>query len=124
MTGTSDTVTQGEPEAVGALAFSSDGGTLAVGGANGTLRLWDTEGHQLLGTDLPTRGDEIHSLAFAEDGSTVYASSPHVPLLRFPVGPDQVVHTVCARAGGGLTAAQWRTYVPDAPYESVCPTSS
>ncbi|MGQ4383042.1 nSTAND1 domain-containing NTPase [Streptomyces sp. SAS_270] len=124
LTGTSDTVTRGEPEAVGALAFSSDGGTLAVGGANGTLRLWDTQGHQLLGTDLPTPGDEIHSLAFAEDGSTVYASSPHVPLLRFPVGPDQVVDTVCARAGGGLTAAQWRTYVPDAPYESVCSTSS
>ncbi|MFD5945647.1 hypothetical protein ACFWAZ_05595 [Streptomyces collinus] len=124
LTGTSDTVTQGEPEAVGALAFSSDGGTLAVGGANGTLRLWDTEGHQLLGTDLPTPGDEIHSLAFAEDGSTVYAGGPHVPLLRFPVGPDQVAHTVCARAGGGLTAEQWRTYVPDAPYESVCPTSS
>ncbi|MEU6223270.1 helix-turn-helix domain-containing protein [Streptomyces sp. NPDC047042] len=123
LTGTSDTVTQGEPEAVGALAFSSDGGTLAVGGANGTLRLWDTEGHQPLGTDLPTPGDGIDSLAFTEDGGTVYAGSPHVPLLRFSVAPDQVVDTVCARAGGGLTAAQWRTYVPDAPYESVCPTS-
>ncbi|MEW2397643.1 hypothetical protein [Streptomyces sp. NPDC046862] len=124
LTGTSDTATRGEPEAVGALAFSADGGTLAVGGANGTLRLWDTEGQQLLGTDLPTPGDEIRSLAFAEDGSTVYASSPHVPLQRFPVGPDLVVHQVCARTGGGLTAAQWRSYVPDAPYESVCATSN
>ncbi|WP_416974023.1 hypothetical protein [Streptomyces sp. 4F14] len=124
LTGTSDTVARGEPEAVGALAFSSDGGTLAVAGANGTLRLWDTEGHQLLGTDLPTPGDEIRSLAFAEDGSTVYASSPRVPLLRFPVGPDEAVHVVCARTGGGLTAAQWRAYVPDAPYESVCATGS
>jgi WD40 repeat protein len=123
LTGTSDTATQGEPEAVGALAFSSDGGTLAVGGANGTLRLWDTEGHQLLGSDLPTPGDEIRSLAFAEDGSMVYASSPQVPLQRFPIGPDRVVQQVCARTGGGLTRAQWRSYVPDAPYESVCDTS-
>ncbi|MFF9035463.1 helix-turn-helix domain-containing protein [Streptomyces sp. NPDC014892] len=123
LTGTSDTVTQGEPEAVGALAFSSDGATLAVGGANGTLRLWDTESHQLLGADLPTPGDEIDSLAFTEDGGTVYAVSPHVPLLRFPVDPDHVADIVCARAGGGLTAEQWRTYVPDTPYESVCPTS-
>ncbi|WP_306960131.1 WD40 repeat domain-containing protein [Streptomyces afghaniensis] len=120
LTGTSDTVSEGEPEAVEALAFSSDGSTLAVGGANGTLRLWDTEGQQLLGSDLPTPGDEIRSLAFAEDGGTVYASGPYVPLQRFPVAPDQAVRTICARTGGGLTQAQWRTYVPDAPYEPVC----
>jgi WD40 repeat protein len=123
LTGTSDTASQGEPEAVGALAFSSDGGTLAVGGAAGTLRLWDTEGQQLLGTDLPTPGDEIRSLAFAEDGGTVYASGPHVPLQRLPVAPDQAVRTICARTGGGLTEAQWRTYIPDAPYENTCGNS-
>lgn len=120
LTGTSDTVSEGEPEAVEALAFSSDGSTLAVGGANGTLRLWDTEGQQLLGSDLPTPGDEIRSLAFAQDGGTVYASGPYVPLQRFPVAPDQAVRTICSRTGGGLTEAQWRTYVPDAPYEPVC----
>ena len=123
LTGTSDTASQGEPEAVGALAFSPDGGTLAVGGTNGTLRLWDTEGQQLLGTDLPTSGDEVRSLAFAEDGGTVYAGGPHVPLQRLSIAPDQAVRTICARTGGGLTEAQWRTYVPDAPYENVCATS-
>ncbi|MFE3854080.1 WD40 repeat domain-containing protein [Streptomyces griseorubiginosus] len=123
LTGTSDTATQGEPEAVGALAFSSDGGTLAVGGTRGTLRLWDVEGQQLLGTDLPTSGDEIRSVAFAEDGGTVYAGSPHVPLQRLPIAPDQAVRTICGRTGGGLTEAQWRTYVPDAPYENVCAKS-
>ncbi|WP_037678111.1 helix-turn-helix domain-containing protein [Streptomyces griseus] len=123
VTGTSDTVSQGEPEAVEAIAFSSDGGTLAVGGANGTLRLWDTGTQQLLGTDLPTPGDEIRALAFAEDGGTVYASGPDVPLWRLHIAPDRAVRTICARTGGGLTEAQWRTYVPDAPYENVCATS-
>ncbi len=120
LTGTSDTASQGEPEAVGALAFSLDGGTLAVGGANGTLRLWDTATQQPLGTDLPTPGDGIRSLAFAEDGGTVYADGPDVRLQRFPIAPDRAVRTICARTGGGLTEAQWRTYVPDAPYENVC----
>ncbi|MEU1318628.1 nSTAND1 domain-containing NTPase [Streptomyces tibetensis] len=123
LTGTSDTASQGEPEAVGALAFSSDSGTLAVGGTNGTLRLWDTATQQPLGTDLPTPGDEFRSLAFAEDGRTVYADGPDVRLQRFPIAPDQAVRTICARAGGGLTESQWRTYVPDAPYENVCAKS-
>ncbi|MEV3971368.1 hypothetical protein AB0K68_24995 [Streptomyces sp. NPDC050698] len=123
LTGTSDTASQGEPEAVGALAFSSDSGTLAVGGANGTLRLWDTANQQQLGTDLPTPGDEIRSLAFAEDGRTLYADGPDVPLQRFPIAPDRAARTICARTGGGLTEAQWRTYVPDAPYENVCAKS-
>ncbi|MEU6913968.1 nSTAND1 domain-containing NTPase [Streptomyces olindensis] len=121
LTGTSDTVAQGDPEAVGALAFSSDGGTLAVGGANGTVRLWDTESQQLLGADLPTPGDEIRSLAFAGDGGTVYTAGPYVPLLGLPIDPDRAVRTICGRTGGGLTEAQWRTYVPDAPYREICP---
>ncbi|MDQ1069043.1 nSTAND1 domain-containing NTPase [Streptomyces canus] len=123
LTGTSDTASQGEPEAVGALAFSADGGTLAVGGANGTLRLWDTATQQPLGTDLPTPGDGIRSLAFAEGGGTVYAGGPDVLLQRFAIAPDRAVRTICARTGGGLTEAQWRTYVPDAPYENVCAKS-
>ncbi|GAA3790938.1 helix-turn-helix domain-containing protein [Streptomyces phyllanthi] len=120
LTGTSDTDSRGEPEAVRALAFSSDSDTLAVGSTNGTLRLWDAGGQQLLGSDLPTSGDEIRSLAFTEDGGTVYASGPSVPLQRLVVAPERAVRTICARTGGGLTKAQWRTYVPDSPYEQLC----
>ncbi|PPS68527.1 MULTISPECIES: WD40 repeat domain-containing protein [Streptomyces] len=121
LTGTADTVSRGEPESVTALAFSADGHTLAVGGMAGTLRLWDTENQQLLGSDLPTSGDEIRSLSFADDGGTVYASGPDVPLQAQAIAPDQAVRAVCRRAGGGLTRAQWRNYVPDAPYREVCP---
>ncbi|MGW0758253.1 WD40 repeat domain-containing protein [Streptomyces sp. NPDC002814] len=121
LTGTADTSTRGLPESVNALAFSADGHTLAVGGRGGTLRLWDTDGQRLLGSDLPTSVGEIGSLAFARDGGTVYASGSEVPLQALPIAPDQAVRTICERAGGGLTRAQWRTYVPDAPYREVCP---
>ncbi|MEU9174499.1 helix-turn-helix domain-containing protein [Streptomyces sp. NPDC048420] len=121
LTGTSDTATQGDAEAVNALTFSADGATLAVGGQNGTLRLWDTAGQQQLGTDLPTAGDEIGALAFTHDDSVLYASGPNVLLQRHPVAPADVVRVLCERFGGGLTEAQWRTYVSDAPYRRVCP---
>ncbi|WP_405467735.1 hypothetical protein [Streptomyces canus] len=123
LTGTSDTASVGEPEAVGALAFSPDGGTLAVGGHNGTLRLWDTGGQRLLGSDLPTPGDGIDTLAFTRDGATLHAGGPDVLLQRHPVAGDDIARILCERAGGGLTKAQWRTYVPDAPYQQVCPTT-
>ncbi|MEV0742049.1 hypothetical protein AB0I51_40315 [Streptomyces sp. NPDC050549] len=121
LTGTSDTGPRGAAEAVGALAFSPDGSTLAVGGQYGTLRLWDTAGQQQLGTDLPTAGDEIDTLAFTDDGATLYAGGLDVLLQGYPVAPDDIVRVLCARAGGGLTGAQWRTYVPDVSYRQVCP---
>ncbi|MDX3692533.1 WD40 repeat domain-containing protein [Streptomyces europaeiscabiei] len=108
---------------MGALVFSPDGGTLAVGGHHGTLRLWDTAGQRLLGTDLPTPGDEIDTLAFTRDGATLYAGGPSVLLQRHPGGPEGVARILCGRAGGGLTEAQWRTYVPDAPFRQVCPAT-
>ncbi|MFF7161376.1 hypothetical protein ACFZBP_08290 [Streptomyces sp. NPDC008086] len=110
------------PEGVSALALSPDGRTLAVGGSSGTLQLWDVATQQPLGGPLPTAGEEIVSVAFSPDSGTVYAAGIHVPLQRYVVEPGRVAGRVCARVGGGgqLTRAQWRTYVPDAPYRRVC----
>jgi hypothetical protein len=55
------------------------------------------------------------------DNNTLYAGSVHVPLQRYGVASTHAVTQVCARAGNAdLTRAQWRTYVPDAPYRRVC----
>ncbi|MFE3856036.1 WD40 repeat domain-containing protein [Streptomyces griseorubiginosus] len=110
-----------DAEAVTALAFSPDGGTLAVGGAAGTLQLWDTATQQPLGGPLPTPGESIDTLAFSRDNRTLYAGSGHVPLQRYVVDPGRAVSLVCARTGGAdLTRAQWHTYIPDAPYHRLC----
>ncbi|MFF4250839.1 helix-turn-helix domain-containing protein [Streptomyces sp. NPDC001663] len=108
---------------VTALAFSPDGRTLAVGYGSGALRLWDTDTRQPLGGSLDTPGDAIRSLAFGAHGDSVYASSAHVPVQRYAVGPAQVVTRLCARAGRNLTANEWRTYLPDVPYRRLCDVS-
>ncbi len=116
-----DTIMGDTSEAVSALAISPDGRTLAVGGEAGSLQLWDLVTQQPLGGPLTTPGDAIDTLAFGRDSSTVYAGSAHVPLQRYPIDPKRAVESVCARAGGGgLTRAQWRTYVRDVPYRRVC----
>ncbi|MFJ8026816.1 hypothetical protein [Streptomyces sp. NPDC096311] len=109
------------PDGVTALAFSPDGRTLAVGGAAGSLQLWDVATQQPLGSPFTTPGDAIDSLAFGPDGTTVYAGSDHVPLQRYDIDAGHAVDTVCARAGGtGPTRGLWRTYLPDVPYRRVC----
>ncbi|MDX3733299.1 nSTAND1 domain-containing NTPase [Streptomyces caniscabiei] len=108
-------------EAVSALAVSPDGRTLAVGGDAGTLQLWDIATQQPLGGPLTTPGDAIMSLAFSPDSTTVLAAGAHAPLQRHTIDPARAVARICARTGGAdLTPAQWRTYVPEAPYRKVC----
>ncbi|GAA3794239.1 hypothetical protein GCM10022403_030130 [Streptomyces coacervatus] len=119
--GVGDAVFGDTSEAVSALAISPDGKTLAVGGESGSLQLWDIATQQPLGSPLTTSGEQIDTVAFSADGTTVYAGSDHVPLQRYGIDPTRAVQTVCARAGGaGLTRAQWKTYLPGVPYRKVC----
>ncbi|MFF4257715.1 hypothetical protein ACFY1L_41660 [Streptomyces sp. NPDC001663] len=119
--GIGDAVFGDTSEAVSALAISPDGRTLAVGGEAGSLQLWDIATQQPLGSPLTTSGEEIDTVGFSADGTTVYAGSAHVPLQRYAIDPTRAVATVCARAGGsGLTRAQWGTYLPEVPYQRVC----
>lgn len=111
------------PEWVSAVAVSPDGRMLAVGGANGSIQLWDVATRQPLGTPLTTPGDGIESLAFSPDGTTLYAGGLYVPLQRYVLDPERAVERICARAGTGLTPGQWRTYLPSAPYRRVCEVS-
>ncbi|MEU5311256.1 hypothetical protein [Streptomyces sp. NPDC021562] len=104
---------------ISALAFSRDATTLAVAYGDGVLRLWDLALDRPLGGSPTTPGDVIDSLAFGPDGY-LYAAGPHVPVQAYAVGPAQVAARLCARAGGTLTAAQWRRYLPDVPYRRVC----
>ncbi|WP_225097454.1 hypothetical protein [Streptomyces sp. CoH27] len=116
-----DVLTGDTSEGVSALAVSPDGTTLAVAGETGSLQLWDIATQQPLGGLLTTPGEKIDTVAFSADSGTVYGASAHVPLQRYTVDPARAVATVCARTGGGgLTRAQWETYVRDVPYQRVC----
>jgi len=57
---------QAHTDTVRALAFSPDGGTLATGSWDGSIKLWDIESGALLWTNWFT--DNIECLAFAPDG--------------------------------------------------------
>ncbi|MFC5253575.1 helix-turn-helix domain-containing protein [Streptomyces nigrescens] len=55
---------------VNAVAYSSDGRTIATGSEDRTVKLWDASTHRLLGT-LIGHTDAVTSLAFSRDGRTL-----------------------------------------------------
>ncbi|WP_369036915.1 nSTAND1 domain-containing NTPase [Streptomyces adonidis] len=112
--------TDDDAQFVTAVAFSPDARYLAVGTAGGTLQIWQTEAPHLQPTVFPALGGRVQSVAFGPDGDTLYAASTHRRSRSYDLDPEHVVTTVCERAGGGLSRADWQSYLPDVPYRDVC----
>ncbi|TQE40018.1 nSTAND1 domain-containing NTPase [Streptomyces ipomoeae] len=112
----------GDTGNVTSLAFSADGSTLAVGNPFGRVQLWDVPSRRPLGSPLSTSGGAVLSLALGTGTSTdtLYIAGAHVPLQAYDLSPSHLADQACERAGGGLSAADWKTYLPDLPYQETC----
>ena len=57
------------------MAFSPDGSRLVSGGADSTLRLWDTTNGESIGEPLKGHTNEVKSVAFNHTGSRIVSGS-------------------------------------------------
>jgi WD40 repeat protein len=64
-------ILHGHTDTVFSIAFDRDRRTLASGGADGTVRLWDARTHRQLGEPLRGHTDRVFSVAFSRDGRTL-----------------------------------------------------
>ena len=89
--------TNGHTASATAVAWSPDGATVASGGADMTLRLWDPQSGQLLAV-LDDHQDSITDIAWSPDGARLASASwdKTVRIWDLSAGPDkaQVVATL------------------------------
>jgi DNA-binding SARP family transcriptional activator/WD40 repeat protein len=118
-----------------AAAWAPDGQSFATAGPDGKALLWST-------ADLaPLRGFDagtapMTAVWFAPDARTLYAVGADGALLAFDLTGDRgigaeaagtaetdpaLVSLACRLAGRGLSTDEWRTYLPDRPFEQICP---
>jgi class 3 adenylate cyclase/WD40 repeat protein len=119
---------QGHTGNVVEVAFSPDGQRLASMAADGTVRIWDVNGHQLLGQPLPTITEEQLSalrggtMSFSVDGRILVAPTPS-GLSAWQVDPNDWAATACRIVNRSLTRDEWNAYLPPGtPYRETCAT--
>jgi DNA-binding SARP family transcriptional activator/WD40 repeat protein len=102
-----------------AMTVSVDGRTLAVLGADQTLRLYDVASRTQLGDAIPTRL-EGGVVALRDDGLEAAVTTDQ-GLMRWDLHRDHWVEAACRLVGRNLTRAEWDQYLSDLDgYRRTC----
>ena len=105
-----------------ALAISPNGRTLATGSEDRTVRLWDIQTQQAIGTPLPGPGRGVGTVApyFTPDGEALIASYDTGRAYRWDIRTDTLKRHACQVAGRHLTRAEWTEFLPSRDYAPAC----
>ena len=101
-------------------AFRRDGKVLASGSADGDVRLWDVDTHELLGT-LSAQQKDINSVVFDPRNGTLASVGKDDSIIFWDVDFGGWSRRACRIANRNLTPTEWKTYLGTSPYRKTCP---
>jgi WD40 repeat protein len=105
------------------VAFSPDGATLASGGEDGSIRLWDVQTHQPLGDPLTYNGGQVLSVVFSPDGETLASGAGFDDTIHlWDIDFNSWISRACTIAGRNLSKQEWDEFIgAERPYHRTCP---
>ena len=83
----------GHPPWVWSVAYSPDGGTLASGSTDETIRLWDIATGEVLAT-LSGHTNEVYSVAYSPNGRTLASGSRDNTVRLWDVATGEILATL------------------------------
>jgi WD40 repeat protein len=115
----------GHTDIVNSVAFSPDAQTLASASSDGSVIIWDVLTAQPLGIPFRVRHgiDLAYKVAFSGDNGTL-ATAYSNGLVFWDMKVDTWLQNICQRANLNFSLSEWARYLPDQPYEVICPQSA
>ncbi|MFI7125576.1 WD40 repeat domain-containing serine/threonine protein kinase [Nonomuraea sp. NPDC050153] len=112
-------VPDGDPQM---LTWSPDKSMIAGFQGGARIRLWDVASRRPLGVVFDGLGGDTNGLwlEFSADGRKLVSLTDDGTLRTHDLDEHRVAGTVCERAGRGLTAEDWRTYLPEIEPFRLC----
>lgn len=110
----------GHTQTIASVAFRRDGKALASGSADGDIRLWDVETHELLGT-LGAQQKAIKSVVFNPQRGILASVGEDDSIVFWEVDFEDWSSHACRVANRNLTPKEWNTYFGNRSYRKTCP---
>src|SRR5205085_4930029 len=108
--------------AVASLAFSPDNTTLASGGYDGTIYLWDVKERETLGPLKIVERPLKVTVAFALDGKTLLSSGDSYNVLLWDMNFETWQKEACKIVNHNVTISELQKFIDtNATYPSICP---
>jgi WD40 repeat protein len=103
--------------------FDASATLLVTAGSNGDVQLWDVASRQQIAAIPPSTSKDVFRVPIlSPDGRQIAIMAASGQHDIWDVDPADWKGRACAVAGRNLTRSEWQQFLPDRPYQPVCPT--
>jgi WD40 repeat protein len=117
--GTLGPVLIGHRDAIWGIEFSPDGLSLASGGSDNTVILWDIRSSRAIGRPLERHSGTVRCVAFRPDGKALLSCGDDGALVFWKVDFGSWREAVWQMIHRDLTPDEWSQFVGEEPYQPI-----